>query len=600
MSAPEFFKKRNGDVRKEEISAMRSKKGGTGMKISRAKWLAAVAAAAMMVTACGGGSSSTAKGTAAGVSSEAGKTETDNTEAAQNTSEEKAGAAEEGAAGTDATISVADADAVYRDTLNIAVAQQAPSLDLHKNSTLIARQMMDGTCWEKLVTLNSNGEAVPELCESYDVSEDAKTITFNLRKGVKFHDGSEMTADDVVASMNRWINGFSTAAAMVGDARFEKLDDYTVQIAAAKPIVMFPGVIAGAAQPASITAAEACTKEDTNGFMTEYIGTGPYKFVEWVQDQYVKLEKFEDYVPYGTEGEPMDGWSGYKAAPTKTLIFWIVPESNTRNAGLESGQYDVVYNLPSDDVDRMKGIDGITVFSTQQGTIAPIINHKKGLCSNQWFRQAVSYALDYEEVMAATYGTNGYVTGSCYMDEAQPFWYTDAGSEEYNVHDPEKAKKILEENGYDGTPMKLMAATLNKMDYMAVVMESELEEIGIPVELNIVDWPTLQAYSTDPDAYDMYICTFAQVPIPSLKLYFGPNYAGWNDDETLQSLLSEMNTATSMEDARAAWEKVQEYSWEYLAVINFGHYIANYAWNDHVKGLNAYSGMYFWNAGYIE
>ena len=186
------------------------------------------------------------------------------------------------------------------------------------------------------------------------------------------------------------------------------------------------------------------------------------------------------------------------------------------------------------------------------------------------------------------------------MDEAQPFWYTDAGSEEYNVHDPEKAKEILKENGYDGTPLKLTAATLNKMDYMAVAMQAELEEVGIPVELNIVDWPTLQAQSTDPTAYDMYICTFSQVPIPSLKLYFGPNYAGWNDDETLQSLLSDMNTSTNMDDAKAAWEKVQEYSWDYLAVINFGHYIANYAWNDHVKGLNNYSGLYFWNAGYVE
>lgn len=98
----------------------------------------------------------------------------------------------------------------------------------------------------------------------------------------------------------------------------------------------------------------------------------------------------------------------------------------------------------------------------------------------------------------------------------------------------------------------------------------------------------------------MYICTFSQVPIPSLKLYFGPNYAGWNDDETLQSLLNDMNTSTNMDDAKAAWEKVQEYSWDYLAVINFGHYIANYAWNDHVKGLNNYSGLYFWNAGYVE
>lgn len=251
-------------------------------------------------------------------------------------------------------------------------------------------------------------------------------------------------------------------------------------------------------------------------------------------------------------------------------------------------------------MERISDLDGVTVYSTQQGTIAPIINHKEGLCANKWFRQAVSYALDYEEVMAATYGTNGYVTGSCYMDEAQPFWYTDAGSEEYNVHDPEKAKEILKENGYDGTPLKLTAATLNKMDYMAVAMQAKLEEVGIPVELNIVDWPILQAQSTDPTAYDMYICTFSQVPIPSLKLYFGPNYAGWNDDETLQSLLNDMNTSTNMDDAKAAWEKVQEYSWDYLAVINFGHYIANYAWNDHVKGLNNYSGLYFWNAGYVE
>ena len=248
-------------------------------------------AASMALTACGGSTTSSDSGTT--------------TAAAESASAGSSGAeATTAAAGTDsATISVADPNASYKDTLNIAVAQQAPSLDLHKNSSLIARQMMDGTCWEKLVTLNANGEAVPELCESYEVSEDAKTITFILRKGVKFHDGSEMTADDVVASMNRWINAFSTASAMVGDARFEKVDDYTVKIAADKPILLFPCVIAGAAQPASITTAEACEKEDSNGFMTEYIGTGPYKFVEWPQDQYVKLERFDDYVPYGRRAD---------------------------------------------------------------------------------------------------------------------------------------------------------------------------------------------------------------------------------------------------------------------------------------------------------
>ena len=116
----------------------------------------------------------------------------------------------------------------WKDTLHIAISQQAPSLDLHKNSTLCARQIMDGTVWEKLVTQNANAEPVPELCERYEVSDDGKTITFYLRKGVLFHDGTEMTADDVTASMNRWIEGFSSAASTVGDARFETVDDSTV------------------------------------------------------------------------------------------------------------------------------------------------------------------------------------------------------------------------------------------------------------------------------------------------------------------------------------------------------------------------------------
>lgn len=66
----------------------------------------------------------------------------------------------------------------------------------------------------------------------------------------------------------------------------------------------------------------------------EYIGTGPYKFTEWQQDQYIRLDKFDDYVAYGTEGEQMDGWAGYKAAPTKTLIFNYVPEATTRKQDL--------------------------------------------------------------------------------------------------------------------------------------------------------------------------------------------------------------------------------------------------------------------------
>lgn len=540
------------------------------------KMTAAILGTALTLTACGGsGGNASTEATAAGSSAAASDSAT-------------------------TAAAVPDKNATYRETLHIAVAQQAPSLDLHKNSSLIARQMMDGTCWEKLVTQNANAEAVPELCESYEVSEDATTITFNLRKGVKFHDGSEMTADDVVASMNRWIEGFSSAKSTVGEARFEKVDDYTVKIAADHSILLLPSMIAGAAQPASITTEEACAKEDTNGFMTDYIGTGPYKFVEWVQDQYVKLERFDDYVPYGTEGEPMDGWAGYKSAPTKILEYDIVPEATTREAGLETGQYDMIWGVPNDDYERIKALDGVTINSSQAGTVALVFNHKQGIAANQWFRQAVNTCLDMDEILTAVYGEGGYDLGSCYMDEAQAFWNTDAGSEYYNQKDPEAAKKILEENGYNGETFTILVSNLSNMNYMAVAMEAELEAIGIPTELTIVDWATLTDYRKDPAKFDLYITSFAQVPVPSLKLYFGPSYPGWSDDAVLAEKFAAMNTSKTLDEAKAAWEDLQAYSWEYLPLINAGHYITHFAWNSKVEGLNEFSGLYFWNAGIKE
>lgn len=495
---------------------------------------------------------------------------------------------------------VSDPNASYKETLHIAVTQQAPSLDLHKNSSLIARQMCDGTVWEKLVTLNANAEAVPELCESYETSEDGTTITFHLRTGVKFHDGSEMTADDVVASMNRWIEGFSSAATMVGEARFEKVDDTTVQIVGETPLILLPAMIAGSAQPASITTAAACENEDDNGFMIDYIGTGPYKFAEWKQDQYIRLEKFDEYAPYGTEGEPSDGWAGYKAAPTKVLEFDIVPDQATVTAGLEAGQYDCAFNVTDDDYPRLEANPELSVTRSQMGSVALVFNHKEGLGANQYFRTAVNMVLDCDEVLTAAYGS-GYELGSCYMDAGQPFWNTDAGSENYNQKDVEGAKKLLEENGYNGEPFRILAPTLNNMDRMAIVMQSELEAVGIPVELITVDWATLTDYRKDSSRYDLYITSFAEVPVPSLKLYFGSSYPGWSDDAALAELFTAMTSASTLDEAKASWEELQAYSWEYLPIICPGHYLGMFAWDKDLTGVNMYSGgPKFWNAGIAE
>jgi peptide/nickel transport system substrate-binding protein len=488
----------------------------------------------------------------------------------------------------------AEAGPVYETVLNVAVSQEGPSLDLHKNSTLIARQLASGTIWEKLVTLNAASEVVPELAERFEMSGDGAAFTFYLRRGVKFHDGQIMDADDVTASMNRWIEGFSVAKEIAGSARFEKIDDLTVRIQFDHPAVTFPDVVAGAAQPASITTQEAAADEDERGFMKQYVGTGPFKFVEWELGQYILLEKFADYVPYGDTSKPIDGWAGYKAPKVEQIYFYLVPQSSTRLAGLETGQFHVNYNVEDNDISRLSGLDDFEIVRYQAGTLAYVFNKKQGVAKNLYFRQAVNAAVNVEDILRATYG-DLYDVGSSYMDDTQPYWKSEAGSQNYNVKDPEKAKALLKQAGYNGEPFRVLVATLSNMDRGALVLEQELEAVGINVELIVVDWATLTQYRTDPARLDLYVTSFASVPVPSLKLYFGPSYPGWSEDETLQRYFAEFNGATSREEARRRWDTLQEYSWEYLPLINVGHYIAAFAWNKKVENITVYNGLYFWN-----
>lgn len=515
---------------------------------------------------------------------------------------DSASAAASGSTGSAASATAGPADlSAIKDTIHFAVAQEAASYDVHKTTTLVARQIFSGTVWEKLVTLNADSEVIPELCESYELSEDGKTLTFHLRQGVKFHDGSTMTADDVVASLNRWTGAYSNAGAMVGGSQFEAPDENTVSITAESSLLTLPDMMAGSGQPAIITTAACCADEDANGYLNQYIGTGPYKFVEWKQDQYIKLEKFEDYCPYylqGTTEEIMDGWGGYKHAYTKTVYFDKVSELATQLAGLQSGEYDII-SVSSDNKPMIESDPSYELLEEQAGTVCMVFNKDpSSIASNQDIRSAVNAVTNCDDLMAAAYGSN-YELGSCYMDDLNSYWVTDAGSEYYDQRDPEKAKSYLQSAGYNGETFTILAPTLNNYNNIGLVLKDELESIGMKAELTTVDWATFTEYRKDPSTFDIYITSFAAVPLPSLKSYFGPTYPGWTNDEKTQELLNEFNNATVREDALKIWDELQEYSWQYLPCISLGHYIVSYACTNKVKGLYVGNGVYIWNA-YIE
>src|SRR5690606_34902754 len=200
--------------------------------------------------------------------------------------------------------------------LNIAITAQPPTLDTAQTVSAVALDIA-GNIYQQLFQLDANYEPQPVLASSYEVSEDGKTYTIKLRDGVKFHNGDVMEASDVVASMNRWLVTSSRAKSLLQGAEFTEVDQNTVQLTVPTATSDILILMASQAQFPSIMPKEIIDSATADGF-SEYVGTGPYKFKEWKQDQNIQLVRFEDYV--AVEGaEDASGFTGEIEAPTETL-----------------------------------------------------------------------------------------------------------------------------------------------------------------------------------------------------------------------------------------------------------------------------------------
>ncbi|KAB2338602.1 ABC transporter substrate-binding protein [Cytobacillus depressus] len=477
--------------------------------------------------------------------------------------------------------------------IHVAIDAQPPTLDPQITTTTATKEIARHI-FETLLVLDPNYEVAPMLAESFEKSEDGLTYTFKLREGIKFHNGKEMTAEDVAASMNRWLKKSTRAANAIGEGEFVVEDDYVVALKIKKPTIGIFDIVASTNQFAAIMPKEIIENAPEEG-INEIVGTGPFKLVEWKQDQYVHLEKYDGYQSLNT---PSKGLSGKKEALVDNIYFNIVNDGSTRLAGITTGQYDLAYQIPYDSYEQIKSSSDVTPLLNLYGGISFVFNKKEGVFTDEKIRQAVNLGINNEDILFGAMGNKDFYrldNGLMYQEQAK--WYTDSGKDFYNQNDTKKAKELLEESSYKGQTVRILATRDYEYIYnTAVVMKDQLEALGIKTEIDIVDWPTLTQKRTEPSSYDAYITSFSPVSIPTQLLALDPTYPGWAESEKLKSLTEEIRTASTDEEAFDKWVESQKYNWsEYVPYIKIGDFYTFSAYRDSIAGNSYFEGIILWN-----
>lgn len=478
--------------------------------------------------------------------------------------------------------------------LKLAYDTIPPTLDPHM-STATGTFDFATQIFEPLFAIDSKYVPQPMLAESYDMSDDGKTVTIKLREGVSFHNGKEMTAEDVIASMNRWKEVSISSKANLGDAKFESNGDYEVKITLAEKNPLIISTLANPQQFAAIMPKEIIESANADG-ITEYIGTGPFKVEEYKDTQQLHLKKFEDYSALDT---PSDGLSGNKEAKVDDIYIDIVTDETIRFSGLQTGEYDLAFRLSYDNAEQLESGDSLKTFAETYGFQGMFFNKKDRFFVDNTARKAVNSALNMDEILTAAYTSEDYYNADpSLVNSDQKLWYNDAGKGEYNQNDPEKGKRLLKEAGYKGEEIVILATREYPTHYQAaLVIQSQLEDIGMNVSLEVYDWATLLEHREDPGAWDIFVSGFNFEPLPAEGVYLHSRneYAGWNNSPEIDSLVESIQHSKSQEDATKLFSELQAEIWDYLPFVLFGHHKPLHAMQADIEGFDVNYSMMLWN-----
>ncbi len=389
----------------------------------------------------------------------------------------------------DAAMPTSEAGPAYGDTF-IEGSIAEPSNLLPILATDASSADINGLVYNGLVRYDKNLVLEGELAESWDISPDKLTITFHLRKGVKWHDGAPFTSADVLFTYQLYVDPKTPTAyaeAYKQVLKAEAPDPYTFRVTYPKPYAPALGSWGLNILPKHLLEGKDITKSPLS---RRPIGTGPYRFVEWVPGEKVVLEANEDYF----EGRPY----------IKRVVYRIVPDQSTQFMELLSGGLDLMdltpiqYTTQTDTPAFKRNFNKYRYLAFSYTYLG--YNLERPLFQDKRVRQAISYAIDKKEIIdGVLLGLGQPATGPYKPDT----WVYNPKVKRYS-HDPEKARQLLRAAGWqdsdgdgvldkEGRPFRFTIVTNQGNDLRvksAEIIQRRLKEVGIEVKIRVVEWAT--------------------------------------------------------------------------------------------------------------
>lgn len=434
-----------------------------------------LAASMVALTACGGGSGDSGAG---------------------------AGSAAEGSAAapaggeTESQAEIAEGASVSQETdIVAAVNVDFTTMDpMDTSDTLsggIQRMISDS-----LFGFDDNMGIIPMLATGYEANDNATEFTITLREGISFTDGTPWDADAALANFAKWDDESlglkrTTFLCNVLDT-FEKVDDYTIKVNLTEP---FGAFISNLAHPACVIMSPKTIEAGVEECARNPVGTGQYKFVEWIEGDHLTLELNKDW--WGYDADICGGTALADAdAGFKTITFKPVPESATRVAMIQSGDAQLIWPIPTESVSVLESDPNVTSYRDDGIVVRYLMmNTQKEPLNNPKVRQAMDYAVNKEAYIQVVDNGMSSVATSIIGPAVQYYKGNEA-----RAYDPEKAKALLAEAGYpDGFTTSVMYANTTANQKRAEFLKQQFEQVGINLELKGMESAVLNQRIQDVD-----------------------------------------------------------------------------------------------------